>query len=101
VVPTHAEAVKLTDELRQALKERGALWRGATYRILHLPLSQCEQILLRDLPLHCTLSQMRPLLTRQPLPLNLGHASAAEYQSAEFIDKTILLSRIVIGKILL
>jgi len=42
--------------------------------ILQFPLSQFEQILFRDLPLFCALAQMRPLFSRQPLPLNLGHA---------------------------
>jgi hypothetical protein len=44
---------------------------------------------------------MGPLLSRQPLPLNLGRASTPEYQCSEFIDQSILLIRIVIGKILL
>ena len=44
---------------------------------------------------------MSPLLPGQPFPLNLGHASTAEYQCCEFIDHSILLIRIVVGKILL
>src|ERR1039458_9032340 len=69
--------------------------------ILHFPLSQVEQILLRDLPLFCPFAQMGPLLPWQPLPLNLGHVSTAEYQRSEFIDQSVLLIRIVVGKILL
>src|SRR6266853_281229 len=37
----------------------------------------------------------------QPSPVNLGHASTAEYQRAEFIHQPIVLGRIVLGKILL
>src|ERR1700728_1294047 len=32
--------------------------------------------------------------------MNLGHASTAEYQCAEFIDHSILLVGVVVGKIL-
>jgi len=44
---------------------------------------------------------MGPLLTREPFPLDLGHELTTEYQSAELIDQTALLLRIVVGKILL
>lgn len=44
---------------------------------------------------------MSPLLSGKPLPLYLWHASAAEYQSAELIDHSILLPKVIIGKILL
>ena len=36
---------------------------------------------------------MDPLLFGQPLPLNLGRASAAEDQVPEFFDQSILLFR--------
>src|SRR5436309_16032719 len=38
-------------------------------RILGFPLSQVEQILLGDLPFLCAITQMDPLLSRQPFPL--------------------------------
>jgi hypothetical protein len=40
---------------------------------------------------------MSPLLSGQPFPLNLGHASTAKDQGAEFIDQPILLGRVVVG----
>src|ERR1017187_1343867 len=36
---------------------------------------------------------MGPLLSGKPFPLDLGHASTAEYQRAEFIDESIMLVR--------
>jgi hypothetical protein len=66
---------------------------------LHLPFSQFEQILLRNLSLFRAFTQMGPLLPWQPLPLNLGHVSTAEYQGSEFIDQSVLGIRIVVSKI--
>src|SRR5438046_546688 len=56
---------------------------------------------MRDKPLLCAVPQMGPFFSRQALPLDLWHASAAENQSAELIDEAILLFRIVVDKILL
>ena len=44
---------------------------------------------------------MGPLLSRQPFPLNLRHASTTTYQSAELVDQPILFLRIVVSEILL
>src|ERR1019366_5339254 len=41
--------------------------------ILGFPLGQFEQIFLGNLPFLCAIAQMGPLLSGQPLPLNLGH----------------------------
>jgi len=44
---------------------------------------------------------MRPLLFWEVLPLDLGHGSTAEYQSAELVHRPILRAWIVVVKILL
>ena len=61
--------------------------------IFHFPLGQVEQIFLRHLPLLCALAQ-------QPFPLYLRQNpnSTAEYQRSEFIDHSILLTRIVVAR---
>src|ERR1039458_6221970 len=46
--------------------------------ILGFPLGQFEQIFLGNPPFLCAIAQMGPLLSGQPLPLNLGHGFSGQ-----------------------
>ena len=47
------------------------------------------------------LFELRPLLFREVLPLDLGHGSTAQDQCAELIDYPILIAWIVVANVLL
>jgi len=70
-------------------------------RVLAFPFGEFEEILLGELPLFGAIAQMSPPLSGQPLPLNLGHASAAQDQGTELIHQAILLIGIVVCQIVL
>jgi hypothetical protein len=68
-------------------------------KILGFPLSQFEEIVFGNLTFLSAIAQMSPFLSGKSFPLDLGHASTAEYQGAEFIHQSILLLRVVLSKI--
>ena len=70
-------------------------------RILCLPLSQFEQVFLRNPALPRAVSQVGPLLSWKPLPLDFRHSSTAQDQSSKLIHHSVLFLRIVLGKVLL
>jgi hypothetical protein len=72
----------------------------ARWRAGNTDSASLKKVVLGDPPLLCPIPQTCPLLCGQPLPLNLGHASAAKYQCPKFIDQPVLLGRVVVVKIL-
>ncbi len=50
-------------------------------------------------PLFRTIAEVRPLLSREPIPLNPRHFSTAENQVPELVDHLVLMTRIVIGEV--
>ena len=47
------------------------------------------------------MTEMGPLLSGETLPLDFGHASAAQDQSAKLVHQSVVIAGIVIAKILL
>ena len=70
-------------------------------RILRFPLSQFEQVFRGNPALPRAVPEVDPLLPRKPLPLDFWHSSTPQDQGPELIHHSVLLLRVVPGKVFL
>ena len=88
--PRKAMADQIATVSKTRLRTKLGALREPDIRIEGLPLRQLKQIILRNLAFPGPISQMSPLLAREPFPLDLWHRSTSENQVSELIHRLLL-----------